>query len=184
MYVLRIIPARAGFTVTESRTGGVSGDHPRSRGVYASPSVHVFVGWGSSPLARGLPLPHFLQRMMARIIPARAGFTATHWSSPSQFTDHPRSRGVYPSATSRRMRSGGSSPLARGLPDHDVPTVDGRRIIPARAGFTRCVGLRSHEHRDHPRSRGVYFDFRAVGFSAAGSSPLARGLREGVVPHF
>ena len=50
-------------------------------------------------------------------------------------------------------------------------------IIPARAGFTRPPSSRPGAGRDHPRSRGVY-RMRAVRDSpAAGSSPLARGLR-------
>ena len=34
---------------------------------------------------------------------------------------------------------------------------------------------------DHPRSRGVYYWVLVVGLLVAGSSPLARGLQEGVV---
>ena len=51
------------------------------------------------------------------------------------------------------------------------------RIIPARAGFTRCHRGRAGSHRDHPRSRGVYARMLAAARRASGSSPLARGLR-------
>ena len=71
-------------------------DHPRSRGVYAGvrdlqgadtgiiPARAGFtmgcffsgrVTWGSSPLARGLPILFHASRGQIRIIPARAGFT-------------------------------------------------------------------------------------------------------------
>ena len=52
-----------------------------------------------------------------------------------------------------------------------------RRIIPARAGFTKAVSAPACIAADHPRSRGVYVaDARS--FSADwGSSPLARGLQ-------
>ena len=51
---VRIIPARAGFTIVAENRGKLSKDHPRSRGVYAS-VLPWGMGWrGSSPLARGL----------------------------------------------------------------------------------------------------------------------------------
>ena len=71
---------------------------------------------------------------------------------------------------------GGSSPLARGLRLRRRPRDDHRRIIPARAGFTRCYAHSHHEHWDHPRSRGVYANEKIIIPSLEGSSPLARGL--------
>ena len=73
--MVRIIPARAGFT------GGPSGprvrpaDHPRSRGVYCAIFEWAGINAGSSPLARGLRVRGGLYRLEVRIIPARAGFT-------------------------------------------------------------------------------------------------------------
>ena len=71
----RIIPARAGFTISDASTSGTSSDHPRSRGVYATAARKEMAGSGSSPLARGLLLasPHMPSGV--GIIPARAGFT-------------------------------------------------------------------------------------------------------------
>ena len=132
---------------------------------------------GSSPLARGLPPGYSIGVQHARIIPARAGFTAwiqfgaqLLWgSSPlarglrkssrsihEAHVDHPRSRGVYSSSTTRRSRSAGSSPLARGLP----AAPPRRRPAPS----------------DHPRSRGVYASSTGTPAVITGSSPLARGL--------
>ena len=90
--------------------------------------------------------------------------------------DHPRSRGVYLNSNSRITLSRGSSPLARGL--HEVGgELDGLQgIIPARAGFTPPHSPQSAPHSDHPRSRGVYSSPLITSKSAAGSSPLARGL--------
>ena len=52
-------------------------------------------------------------------------------------------------------------------------------IIPARAGFTaRRIGA-TIWRQDHPRSRGVYYARVRVRVERVGSSPLARGLREG-----
>ncbi|ERH20866.1 hypothetical protein HMPREF1979_03276 [Actinomyces johnsonii F0542] len=72
---------------------------------------------------------------------------------------------------------GGSSPLARGLRSFNVVTILSGRIIPARAGFTDVDAGRGGALPDHPRSRGVYLKQLGGRRSAAGSSPLARGLR-------
>ena len=53
----------------------------------------------------------------------------------------------------------------------------GRRIIPARAGFTLDARRHPPADRDHPRSRGVYRARQIGRVSAQGSSPLARGLQ-------
>ena len=71
-----IIPARAGFTGGAGARPGLAPDHPRSRGVYSRPDGDATPGRGSSPLARGLPVPGPDRRHEGRIIPARAGFTA------------------------------------------------------------------------------------------------------------
>ena len=54
--------------------------------------------------------------------------------------------------------------------------MDGRRIIPARAGFTDRQRRRTGAQGDHPRSRGVYLIERVGDLRGDGSSPLARGL--------
>ena len=50
---------------------------------------------GSSPLARGLLDDAARAAHDARIIPARAGFTAMPARGAGLCSDHPRSRGVY-----------------------------------------------------------------------------------------
>ena len=92
---LRIIPARAGFTVRFEGGPPADGDHPRSRGVYSSGTRVPRRERGSSPLARGLLL--FMVRIffLRGIIPARAGFTHALPGGSSASSDHPRSRGVY-----------------------------------------------------------------------------------------
>ena len=174
----RIIPARAGFTPSPSARRRPGRDHPRSRGVYVITVAQAAGTYGSSPLARGLPRPW-------------------PWSCAPR-PDHPRSRGVYPRVPVTTTIVPGSSPLARGLPPRHAPRRHARRIIPARAGFTRspapaatappdhprsrgvygaCGGGRRWGVRDHPRSRGVYAGRPLTGPGRGGSSPLARGLR-------
>ena len=113
-----------------------------------------------------------------RIIPDRAGFTTPSAGSPAASPDHPRSRGVYTTALAGTARRVGSSPLARGLLDVHLDGALGERIIPARAGFTHFVWLGLFLCWDHPRSRGVYHIINRRVKHYAGSSPLARGLRD------
>ena len=80
-----------------------SSDHPRSRGVYVCISTRPNRCSGSSPLARGLLRPAPRGNRRHRIIPARAGFTARLRSRRRGRGDHPRSRGVYPSASRVRI---------------------------------------------------------------------------------
>ena len=172
----RIIPARAGFTRSGSRSWCRRSDHPRSRGVYCSRSR----GWGkspgSSPLARGLQVEVTGVLHARRIIPARAGFTSMRDQRHTNLADHPRSRGVYDCGTSIVPPPSGSSPLARGLLMDTRPAIAALGIIPARAGFTPPPARGGVSSRDHPRSRGVYGARRATRGFGSGSSPLARGL--------
>ena len=78
-------------------------------------TARIQFGPGSSPLARGLPRREIVQAIAARIIPARAGFTSGNGMMVEAPTDHPRSRGVYLTATILKEWWDGSSPLARGL---------------------------------------------------------------------
>ena len=136
-----------------------SEDHPRSRGVYTMNSFDSRSAAGSSPLARGLPRRPTSPADSHRIIPARAGFT--HQRDPAPH------------------RRGGSSPLARGLHAEGEAGRRTDRIIPARAGFTPARPSARGRPADHPRSRGVYALVCAPAGRVVGSSPLARGLREG-----
>ena len=152
------------------------GDHPRSRGVYWRVQRARYARQGSSPLARGLQDDRSDLSLGPRIIPARAGFTASLPPGRHPRTDHPRSRGVYSGMTRKTAVRRGSSPLARGLRRVRQPTSPGTGIIPARAGFTREPTPPRPRHPDHPRSRGVYIHLSVSKPHDCGSSPLARGL--------
>ena len=151
-----IIPARAGFTSGRCRSRTPATDHPRSRGVYHHGRDTLVAQGGSSPLARGLRPEPRVGQLLQRIIPARAGFTATSAAIRSSRRDHPRSRGVYRGDVRPLSRLRGSSPLARGLLLHGVALGRGYGIIPARAGFTLQELPIKQLDQDHPRSRGVY----------------------------
>ena len=132
----KIAPATALHHTTGHYPPGRSRDHPRSRGVYVSAAAVEEVAAGSSPLARGLLLVSVSWRPACRIIPARAGFTRPPRDGSALRPDHPRSRGVYQRVLWRRSCDLGSSPLAQGLRGSPPGSTVGRRIIPARAGFT------------------------------------------------
>ena len=172
-----IIPARAGFTGDSPAPSPAPTDHPRSRGVYASSCCGTAAASGSSPLARGLPRRTQYCHFCGRIIPARAGFTRSRSALAVTGRDHPRSRGVYADPPAQCRAPPGSSPLARGLRYSSTACPRGRRIIPARAGFTPSPPWSSSPAPDHPRSRGVYSVTASPRSSSQGSSPLARGLR-------
>ena len=174
---MRIIPARAGFTVLAGVGRRNRTDHPRSRGVYSAVFSTPETKTGSSPLARGLRRGRLPLVAPCRIIPARAGFTAHEKAGSSPTTDHPRSRGVYTYYNKTYLDAEGSSPLARGLQRLLLRHSPGTRIIPARAGFTPRACRRGGRGRDHPRSRGVYAVEWMKSRIMKGSSPLARGLR-------
>ena len=172
-----IIPARAGFTGGNRLTIPPYQDHPRSRGVYLRSPSFTHLRSGSSPLARGLPARRRRFSRGRGIIPARAGFTAKNSGRFEAPQDHPRSRGVYAEFLAPRDVLIGSSPLARGLQRRIQGASKPLRIIPARAGFTPECSSPPRKPRDHPRSRGVYSTENLAQKIAAGSSPLARGLR-------
>ena len=176
-----IIPARAGFTTWGRGYGRASRDHPRSRGVYWAASSSGRTPAGSSPLARGLRPGVVAGGGDAGIIPARAGFTRPPSRGGRPPPDHPRSRGVYDGRRNPRPHPQGSSPLARGLPCRIPARRPAMRIIPARAGFTGPDHLSRPGQADHPRSRGVYSGDWVVNAPDGGSSPLARGLRPGLL---
>ena len=132
----RIIPACAGFTRWPGSGRHWPGDHPRMRGVYFFMIESTDVASGSSPHTRGLLPASSVMVMVARIIPAHAGFTPRYpyWTPGSR--DHPRTRGVYCAPVEHVGIDDGSSPHARGLPGIRRRGLDDRGIIPARAGFT------------------------------------------------
>ena len=98
-----IIPARAGFTRDFLNQKIIDQDHPRSRGVYALCVMGHNAGYGSSPLARGLPQRARDAGANSGIIPARAGFTKMKPGENGYLTDHPRSRGVYCKTATQRV---------------------------------------------------------------------------------
>ena len=129
-------PHTRGLPDPQALAGGLSADHPRTRGVYMTLTAITWSGLGSSPHTRGLLVDREAHWPAERIIPAHAGFTRRQHVRHGGRRDHPRTRGVYQRQLTARLTRRGSSPHTRGLPDSDRQRPHGYRIIPACAGFT------------------------------------------------
>ena len=130
-------------------------DHPRMRGEHTRLRMARQKLRGSSPHARGTPLPPAMTPPYSGIIPACAGNTHRTDRPAAQRRDHPRMRGEHFLATQAGYQGRGSSPHARGTLVMASCTSLTMGIIPACAGNTD----------------GSYEDMTEVG----GSSPHARG---------
>ena len=74
------------------------------------------------------------------------------------------------------MRSiDGSSPRARGTPEHNTNTRNSVRFIPAGAGNTRIGAAAPASASVHPRGRGEHSNSCTTCSQGRGSSPRARG---------
>ena len=135
----------------------------------------MFIGVGSSPLARG-PLSRVETRVpVIGLIPARAGTTIECQGLDISPRAHPRSRGDHPRRPLKDFANAGSSPLARGPLHGFLIDFNNHGLIPARAGTTFSPSLPLESARAHPRSRGDHFFLFAPIIGELGSSPLARG---------
>ena len=94
--------------------------------------------------------------------------------------DHPRSRGEYDIILDIPVNEAGSSPLSRGIPSSAGMFFTRIGIIPALAGNTRSRGNWNLVAADHPRSRGEYFETSFMKSRMCGSSPLSRGILNGI----
>ena len=131
---VRIIPACAGWFISECVASVFMVDYPRLRGVVGVDSSVILLTSGLSPLARGDFDRAGAYCAIGRIIPACAGWFIRSRGFSGRDQVYPRLRGV----TSGGMVSGpsavGLSPLARGGSAVVVDDVISLRIIPACAG--------------------------------------------------
>ena len=171
----RLIPARAGKTLSPLSRASRGGAHPRTGGENVIVSVLANTSNGSSPHGRGKQTEVALQIFTGRLIPARAGKTLPPHPPGAATPAHPRTGGENPRPARRIAMSPGSSPHGRGKPNPRQPNRLPGRLIPARAGKTPRY-RRPHKPRTaHPRTGG---ENSARGLShamAGGSSPHGRG---------
>ena len=171
----RLIPAHAGKTIPQRKSGMHTRAHPRSRGENLLGDVSADIDQGSSPLTRGKPSRRCQRRHRSGLIPAHAGKTPqTHGGSTHGWA-HPRSRGENNIRTAFRIGPEGSSPLTRGKHQDAAVEMDPAGLIPAHAGKTRVSERRVERQGAHPRSRGENLRTTRPCFRQVGSSPLTRG---------
>ena len=132
------------------------------RGEHGAISTAPDFPWGSSPHARGAPLPGPRPRPRVGIIPACAGSTREANMVGDGPRDHPRMRGEHYLSLRFPKRRVGSSPHARGAPLGELCRLKTVGIIPACAGST------------------TWAEYAAA--SDGGSSPHARGAQPGILP--
>ena len=146
---------------------------------------------GSSPHARGARRVVGELVRVHGIIPACAGSTYRHRRGPRLQRDHPRMRGEHVDGERYPIRTGGSSPHARGALGNASRAGSEFGIIPACAGSTGKRERRMGRGRDHPRMRGEHLPLQNKSSYSSGSSPHARGallqlplveLNPGIIP--
>ncbi len=156
-WMMRLIPAGAGSTVSVFLGGRPGQAHPRWRGEHVRMPVTSRICWW--------------------LIPAGAGSTHQRTSPPIGTGAHPRWRGEHADLILPGISCTGSSPLARGAPVKFIIDHWEQRLIPAGAGSTAPTQSTTPSPQAHPRWRGEHFGVGPSFQPTGGSSPLARGAR-------
>ena len=181
---LRLIPARAGSTTTSSPGCCRTGAHPRASGEHLYRVTVAGAPAGSSPRERGAPAaPHRICPTRG-LIPARAGSTPCDGPTAAASWAHPRASGEHSRSCPATVWWKGSSPRERGAHGVALAVRAAGRLIPARAGSTRCSPRPGRGSRAHPRASGEHEIAAHGSRNMHGSSPrergaLAPGLRAG-----
>ena len=196
----RLIPARAGKTLTRrplsrrprahpracgensticSPGCGGRGSSPRVRGKRRRLGFPIRSLRGSSPRVRGKLLPTCLEPTAFGLIPARAGKTNGTSAHYNVDAAHPRACGENCFDLDISQSSFGSSPRVRGKLHGRHPADGLVGLIPARAGKTTGVVGHLSARSAHPRACGENDDVLPRGQWCRGSSPRVRGKRLG-----
>jgi len=155
--------------------------HPRVRGEHTTCVDTISTSAGSSPRARGTRAVGGHDSTRLRVIPACAGNTFGGDVEAAGLPGHPRVRGEHVLTVPSLGTVNGSSPRARGTPEHLGEVVRVQRVIPACAGNTPARVSRWRGFSGHPRVRGEHFERIRHRPGGYGSSPRARGTRAGEV---
>ena len=174
-----LIPARAGKTLVVNHPDFPDRAHPRACGENLMMSRSAVPTFGSSPRVRGKPDPVLEHVRPRRLIPARAGKTASSPRIVRPRRAHPRACGENISSRASIWSVCGSSPRVRGKPSRAPDRPGTLRLIPARAGKTPATPPAASSPGAHPRACGENGPLPAEGMTLEGSSPRVRGKREG-----
>ena len=154
---LRLIPARAGKTMSWSIMLRGSSAHPRACGENSQGQTGEYAVTGSSPRVRGKHLAVLEVGGPVGLIPARAGKTCGLPRRAHRTRAHPRACGENPSHGRALGYDQGSSPRVRGKPN------------PAHIAYDFLVA--------HPRACGENGGGLFSACGRGGSSPRVRGKR-------
>ena len=174
-YLVRLIPAHAGKTISCSFSFAFASAHPRSRGENVLRRASMSVIAGSSPLTRGKHGRVVAVVGSHRLIPTHAGKTGFRSCVRSSRPTHPRSCGENALEDLAYMPAPGSSPLMRGKLFGGLVRRGLHGLIPAHAGKTGRGSQRTRATRAHPHSRGENYRLTIDRGAYTGSSPLMRG---------
>ena len=150
----RLIPARAGKTRHGGDRHRQHRAHPRACGENGRPEDVLPRRSGSSPRVRGKPPHPLAQSNPGGLIPARAGKTTRASIIHPPKRAHPRACGENSGVGSLREVDEGSSPRVRGKRLPGLAALLQERLIPARAGKTRCGLPDDAVGAAHPRACG------------------------------
>ena len=171
----RFIPAYAGNARRPADAIADHPVHPRMRGERLSVAVRLNSSSGSSPHARGTRNPRHSRRLDYRFIPACAGNAYPQCARRRPAAVHPRMRGERISIPGGIVGGSGSSPHARGTPEHGQHACQDERFIPACAGNAWWRMTTAVWPSVHPRMRGERMQHPFFLWWCFGSSPHARG---------
>ena len=171
----RVIPARAGNGPRARRVGRSRSGHPRAGGERWPNSCAVCRHFGSSPRGRGTDHRPRPARVVARVIPARAGNGGPIPAPSVGISGHPRAGGERTIGLDRPAWSRGSSPRGRGTAWRTEHEHGIGRVIPARAGNGSRPPWPCPSRSGHPRAGGERRPRSGNQAHAGGSSPRGRG---------
>ena len=174
----RLIPARAGKTVTGPPRASRPAAHPRAGGENRLAALVADEPPGSSPRGRGKRCIRYCPHPRSRLIPARAGKTADYRTRANGSRAHPRAGGENPCPQSRTCPGPGSSPRGRGKHPGRPRCRSRDRLIPARAGKTTALPSSGGPSWAHPRAGGENKVQASPPCVIQGSSPRGRGKRD------
>ena len=172
---IRITPAWAGKSISQTSTMKPAKDHPRVGGEKHSASSSLYSPRGSPPRGRGKDAGIPILAPVMGITPAWAG-KSTFWRKHQrQNRDHPRVGGEKPIRAYVKIWNEGSPPRGRGKDlCGAVGQVQGG-ITPAWAGKREPYNRRSAAPWDHPRVGGEKLTTDSLELASLGSPPRGRG---------
>ena len=173
----RLIPACAGKTASRRCGRRRARAHPRVCGENLGCRVLERGTGGSSPRVRGKRRPLRPGDVVARLIPACAGKTATPSCAARTCAAHPRACGENAQAAVVAHYRDGSSPRVRGKREDREAERVRDRLIPARAGKTTRRSMYASLRGAHPRACGENGTPLSAEEAREGSSPRVRGKR-------